>query len=191
MVKRVPEWRLMEIRNIAEVLAYSAARCEVNRFLVLAEEKYLKPNTRIRLRIHPGMKAGQVDSYVQCLKGAKYAVGSYPVDLYEVTIYFNGDLSTRKKWDGNRRAVVRELGGVIFFSSAANRIEIGVNEEAFLKVFVDAVMKEHPFTLGSARPRFRLVKLQQIVEEVLSPKAREVLSYVPKLLRPYLGPDGW
>lgn len=56
---------------------------------------------------------------------------------------------------------------------------------------MDEVLKEHPFTLDSTRPRFTLAKLRQIVEEELSPQTKEVLTQMPKLLRPYLGPDGW
>lgn len=191
MIKSVPEWRLREIRNIADALAYRAASCPVNRFLMLAEEKYLKDGAHIRLRIHPNMKVGQADTYIQYLRGAEYGVGGYTADLFEVTIYFNGDLSTREKWEKTRIAIVRELGWVIFFSFAARRIEIGISEKVLLKIFVGEVKKKHPFTLDSTRPRFRLVKLQQIIQDELDPRAREFLSVMPKLLRPYLGPDGW
>jgi len=191
MAKLVPEWRLREIRNIADALAYRAGCCPVSRFLMLAEEKYLKPNAHIRLIIHPGLEVGEATSYVQHLREAKNIDVGYSVDLFEVTICFNGDLTSKENWEKTTRGIVKELGRVIFFSPAARRVEVAVNEEAFLEDFLDEVLKEHPFTLDSTRPRFTLAKLREIVKEELNPKTREVLPHMAKLLQPYLGPDGW
>jgi len=158
---------------------------------MLAEKKYLKLGAHIRLRIQAGLKDGEVKTYIQNFEKSECVDANYSVDLFKVTIFFNGDLSTREKWERTRRAIVRELGCVIFFSDAAKRQLISDNEEELLGLFVEAVIDVHPFNLDSTRPRFRLVKLQQIVEEIMNPKAREVLPYLPKLLRSYLGPDGW
>jgi hypothetical protein len=191
MGQLVPEWRLREIRNIADTLAYRAACCPVNRLLMLAEEKYLKPGAHIRLLINPRLKIGKAKTYIQHLKSAKCIDADYEVNLYEVTIHFNGDLSSKINWEKTTRAIVKELGWVIFFSPAARWQVLARNKKAFLESFVDAVLKEHPFTLAAIRPRFTLAKLRQIVEDELDPRAKEVLPHLAKLLRQYLGPYGW
>lgn len=191
MGKLVPEWRLREIRNIADTLAYHAACCPVSRLLTLAEEKYLKPGAHIRLLIHPGLKVGEANTYIQHLEGAKCVDAGYTANLFEVTIYFNGDLTSKTNWERTTRAIVKQLGWVIFFSPVARLQVLARDEEKFLKNFVDEVLEELPFKFDISRPRFTLAKLQAIVKDELNPKAREVLPHVPKLLRPYLGPDGW
>ena len=191
MGQLVPEWRLREICNIADSLAYRAACCPVSRLLMIAEEKYLKPGAHIRLLIHPGLKVGEANTYIQRMQGAKCIDADYQVNLYEVTIYFNGDLSSKRNWEKTTRSIVKELGWAIFFSPAARWEVLARDQEAFLKRFVKAVLKEHPFSLHSTRPRFTLAKLRQIIEEELNPKTKEVLPHLPKLLQRYLGPDGW
>lgn len=191
MGKLVPEWRLREIRNIADTLAYHAACSPVSRLLMLAEEMYLKLGAHIRLLIHPGLKVGEASTYMQRLQGAKCIDADYQVTLTEITIYFNGDLSSKKNWEKTTRAIVKELGWVIFFSPAARWQVLARDKEAFLKAFVDAVLREQPFSFDAPRPRFTLAKLRQIVEDELNPKTKEVLPYLRKLLRRYLGADGW
>jgi len=194
MGKLVPEWRLREVRNIADALAFRAGCCPVSRFLMLAEKKYLEANAHIRLLVHPGLSVGEARTFIQKFKATNIDA-KYPVDLFEVTIYFNGDLTSKENWEKTSRDIVQQLGWVIFFSPAgspaARDIVEGADQEAFLEIFVDEVLKEHPFTLDTTRPRFTLAKLEQIVKEELHPKTEEVLQHMSKLLLPYLGPDGW
>lgn len=191
MGRFVPQWRLREVRNIADALAYRAACCPVSRLLMLAEGKYLWPCAHIQLLVDPGLKVGEASSYVQVMQGARCVGTEFEVNLFEATIYFNGDLTSKKNWEKTTRSIVKELGWVIFFSPAARYQVLPRDEKRFLRVFVDAVLSGFQFKVDSTRPRFTLAKLRQIVEEELNPQAKEVLEYMPKLLRPYLGPDGW
>lgn len=195
MGKLIPEWRLREIRNIADSIAFHSSNYPASILVNLAEEKYLKPSTHIRLFIHPGLKIGEALHYVQHFKKAKDVYAEYEVDVFQVTIYFNGDLTTVKGWKKTMRAVVRELGWVIFFSPAAKRPMVVRGEEEqveMVKIFTNKVLEGHLFAFSSSRPRFTLAKLREIVEKEFSTEAgKEILPYLAKFLRPYLGPDGW
>ena len=84
-----------------------------------------------------------------------------------------------------------ELGKVIFFSEAAKTNVSVRNKKMFLDAFVNEVLENYTFSLDAQRPRFTLAKLRHIVDNDLHPSARMALPYLAKLLRPYLGPDGW
>lgn len=195
MGKLISEWRLREIVNIADVMAFRAALCPVNRLLALSEEKYLKPGAHIRLFIHPGLKLGEATHYIQHLKEAKNVDGRFTVDLYEATIFFNGNLHNEATWKKTMRAIVQQLGAIIFFSPAAKRQVLVSDKQGqakLIKVFVEEILKLHPFGLEDVRSKFTLAKLQRIIETEFDPEAKmELLPYLDKLLRRYLGPDGW
>ena len=189
----VPIWRLREIRNIADSISYRAALCPVARLAVVAEREYLKPTAHIRLFIDPKLKLGEASHYIQILRNATYGETPHSrVNLIEVTIYFNGDLTTRRKWRETSRAIVRELGKVIFFSNAAKKQVVENNEGKFVEDFVGYIMKKLPFVFDTTnRPRFMVAHLREIVNRYLHRKTREIVPNIQKLLNPYLGPDGW
>ncbi|MCK4291970.1 MAG: hypothetical protein KAY65_02140 [Planctomycetes bacterium] len=192
----VPVWRLREVRNIAESMAYRAGCCPVARLVNVAEREYLKPTAHIRLFIDPKLNVSHAYYYLQVLKNVQSEddPGSKS-DLIEVTICFNGDITTKYKWGKTARAIVTELGRVIFFSRAAKRRVLAENEEdekKLIEYFVNCVLRKHPFAFDNTnRPRLMLAHLQEIVKRDMHKKTKEVLPHIQKLLMPYLGPDGW
>lgn len=196
MRKLVTAWRLREIRNMADSIAYRAAQSAIATLVVVAEKKHLKPTAHIRLFIDPKLNAGEAYHYIQICKNARYGddLTSSKADLIEVTICFNGDLSSLEKRRKTNRAILKELGKVIFFSDAAKRklaIRDSETENAIIKEFVDEIMKKHALIIESSRSRFTLAELDQIVKQNLHTQTRQVLRHMQKLLMPYIGPDGW
>ena len=189
----IPVWRLREIRNIADSMVYRAACCPVGRLAIVAERGYLKPTAHIRLFIDPKLKVGGAYHYIQVLKNATYADDpTSKANLIEVTICFNGDLTTRGKWTKTMRGILREIGDIIFFSDAAKRPVVDQHHETLIDKFVKWVLKNHPFRVDTTnRPRLMLAHLQEIVRHDLYEQTREVLPHMQRLLMPYLGPDGW
>jgi hypothetical protein len=189
----VPVWRLREIRNIADTIAYRAALCPGARLAIVAEREFLKQTAHIRLFIDPKLKLGEAYHYIQILRNATYGDAPHSkVDLIEVTICFNGELTTRHKWRETSRAIVRELGKVIFFSKAAKRQVVVKNERKFIEDFVNYMTKKLPFAFDTTnRPRLMVAYLREIVNRYLHRKTREVVPHIQRLLAPYLGPDGW
>lgn len=192
----VSAWRLREIRNIADSMVNLAGCCPVGRLVISAEKKYLKSTAHIRLFIDPKLNVGEAYHYIQILKDAKYGDSPHSkVNLINVTIYFNSDTTTRYKWRKTARAIVRQLGLVIFFSSAVERqviVESEEEKEKLIEYFVNRVLRKLPFASENTnRPRLMLAHLQEIVKRDMHKGTKEVLPHMQKLLMPYLGPDGW
>jgi len=198
MIQRIPLWRLREIRNIADTIAFRAAHCPVPAEAMALESKLLKPEAHIHLMIDPKLEHGEAIHYVQKRKGAVRIKDGASVDLVRVTICFNADLSTIAGWRKAARAVLEQLAWVGFFSEeAALRPCASTSdseEEQMVDAFVDRTMERTDRQFGAARPRFTLARLNQLVEEAdgfTELLKQEIRPHFQRLLSSYLGADGW
>jgi hypothetical protein len=188
----IPVWRLREIRNIADTMAYRAAHCPVGRLAMVAEKNYLKDNAHIRFLVDPKLKIDGAYHYIQILKNAEHGSMRYKTDLIKVTICFNGDLSTKSNWRKTSAAILTQLAQIIFFSEATKRLVVVADEQQFINDFVNYVLKKHPFKFDSTnRPRLMYAHLQEITKKDLHKKTKMVLRDMKRLLMIHLGPDGW
>lgn len=197
----IPQWRLQEIRNVADTVVARAAYCLVGRPAQIAGNELLKKFSHIRLCLNPRMKLGTAKTHIKTLENIKPEPEFHWLSIscfYSITIQFNGNIDTKDGWIATCRALVKELGRVIFFSDASEkRIENLTPSEKrrFLESFADEVVKKLPFTFNDARPRFTLAKLRDIVGNELEPHngntcAQQVMPFLQTLLWPYLGHDG-
>lgn len=189
----VPLWRLREIRNAADTLAFRAACCPLAVVAIVSESKLLKPEAHIRLAVNPRLDLGEAISYVQKIK-VNNPNDNSQFTVYKATICFNGDLTTKAGWKEAAQAVARELAEVAFFTPAAKRQLVcrsAAEKNQVIKTFADAIVNARLSEFGIPRPRFSLAKLREIVTEDLRPAARELEPHIRRLLLPHLGPDGW
>lgn len=189
----IPVWRLRQIRNIADTVAYRAACCPFATVLMVTEAELLKPEAHIHLVINPSLEAGEAQNYI-VFTDASHALSKSPVRLIRVIIYFSGDLTTKEGWEKAARAVAEQLAWVAFFSEAAKRQVLcatQAEQQQVVSAFVEVIMRERCFEFEATRPRFTLAKLRQIVRHDLHRAAKTVEPHVQSLLLPYLGPDGW
>jgi len=188
----VSQWRLREIRNLADTIAFRAACCPLATVVTVAEAKYLKPEAHIRLVINPSLPPGEAGHYVQMLEGED-PESAGPVTLIRVVIHFNADLTSKEGWKAGARAVSEELGQVVFFSEAARRPLVcpAADRRKVVAAFAEEILSRRMKEFEATRPRFSLAKLREIVRHDLHPASRELEPHLQKLLLAYLGPDGW
>jgi|GEM_PF-5608885 len=92
MSNSIPLWRLHEIRNIADTIAFRAAYCPVPAEAMALERKLLKPEAHVHLVVDSKLEPGEAIHYVQKRKGAVRVVDGKSVNLVQVIICFNADL---------------------------------------------------------------------------------------------------
>ena len=188
MAKKIPLWRLREIRNIADTIVFRAACCPLAAVFLVTEKLFLKPNAHIVPQIDGSLGLGQARSYVQeiMLDGGEKEI--------HVIIHFNGDLSTKQNWRATARAMLEQLGHVVLFTNAALRPGVVSNPEEERKcvdAFVEEMMKLRGDDYAAYRPRFPLAFLNDLVEQRFSPASKYLKEHIQRLLWPYLGPYGW
>lgn len=187
MAQAIPLWRLREIRNIADTIVFRAACCPLAAVILVTEKRYLKPNAHIFPCIDGNLCVDEARSYVQeiPLKGGDKEI--------RAIIYFNGDLTTKRKWRATARALLEQLGHIALFSEAAKRRE-AERSEAYVRgavdAFVDEMMKLRGDDYAAYRPRFPLALLRDLVERQFRPGSH-LKEHMQRLLWPYLGPYGW
>lgn len=197
MAQRIPLWRLREIRNIADTIAFRAAHCPVPAEAMALESKLLKPEAHVHLVVDPKLEPGNAIHYVQKRDRAVRIEDGTSADLIRVIICFNANLGTMAGWRKAARAVLEQLAWVGFFSEAALRPYAATSkrqEQQMVDAFVEEVMRRTDRQFGAARPRFTLARLHEIVEEgeaFTKLLKQDIRPHFQRLLSPYLGADGW
>ncbi len=188
MAEVIPLWRLREIRNIADTIVFRAACCPLAAAILITEKRFLKPNAHICPYIDGSLRVGDARSYVQVI-----SLDEGEEEIRAV-IYFNGDLTTKRKWRATARAVVEQLGYVALFSEAALRPELNRSrayESRCVDEFVDEMMDLRGDDFAAYRPRFSLALLTDLVERQFGRESQYLKEHMQRLLWPYLGPYGW
>jgi len=189
----VPVWRLREIRNLADSIAFQAACYPLATVVTIAEAKLLKPAAHVRLVINPHLSVGEAGHYIQMLEGVD-PESQACVTLIEVTIHFNADLTSKEGWQAAARAVAEELGWIVFFSDAAKRPFVcgsKAEERKLVAAFAEEIVSQRVTETEAIRPRFSLARLREIIREEFRPASRVLEPHLQGLLSQYLGPDGW
>lgn len=199
--KFIPEWRLQEIRNIADTVVARAVSCLIGRLAAIAENELLKNYSHIRLCLNPRLKPGTAKGKVRVFENVECRSEHHlfrAKHFFSVTIQFYADIGTKDGWMRTSRALVRELGKVIFFSEASKKEIKGLspNEKLkFLNDFLEEILSRQPFAFDAARPSFTIAKLRDIIENDLdrynsASCKQEVWPSLQRLLFLYLGHDG-
>lgn len=188
----VADWRFKEIQCIAQATVARAEYCLIGRLAAIAEKQFLKTHSHILFYVDPSLNLGEAKSKVAKMN-METDDGDHMI-YYRIIIRFNGEMSTKNKWDATSRALLNELGKIIFFSKATkDRGEVdkelqasGLSQEEYVKKFVDRVIKKQPFNQYAVRPRFTLAQLHDIIctDETMKERKEHLLPYLHRVLYP-------